>query len=71
MRAPSKNMSASLRSQSPAGNKPVHPEVTKQRMPRQGVIPGESGTENPPGMENPRSTKPYARAVGGHFGGGS
>lgn len=73
MKPPSKNMSASLRGQSPGGRGPEPVTVTSQNPQDASgmVIPGEGGVENPPGTVDGRSAKNYARAVGGHFGGGN
>ena len=72
MKSVSKNMSASLRGQSPggAGAEPIR--VGKQTAPTAAgmTIPGEAGVSNPPGTPPVRSVKDYAGAVGGHFGGG-
>ena len=68
MKAPSKNMAASLRGQSPGGRTGDPIKVSKQSTPRQGPIPGESGVEPALGAVDERSVQHYARAVGGHFG---
>ena len=70
MKSPSKNMSASLRGQSPGGDE--SPRISKQSPESAAgrIIPGESGVEAPPGRVPARSVKPFAGAVGRRFGGG-
>lgn len=53
MKAPSKNVSASLRGQSPAGRSPEAVSVTEQRSggPTM-IVPGDGKVEAPPGRGN-------------------
>lgn len=68
MKSPSRNISDSIRGQSPAGRKPVSVSVSKQKAPGMSPTSGEGGTSMPPGKVHERSVKPYAGAVGGIFG---
>ena len=72
MKSPSKNMSASLRKQSPGGREGMPIEVGKQRPPSMAgaILPGEHGVEAPPGEVHSRSAAHYAPATGSHFGDG-
>lgn len=68
MKPPSKNISDSLRGQSPAGRRPIQVSVSKQSAPQMHPTSGEGGTSMPPGRVHDRSVKPYAGATGGVFG---
>jgi hypothetical protein len=68
MKPPSKNISKSLRGQSPAGRSGENITVSGITSPKQGQWPGESGLEPAPGKISDRSAHKYAGAVGGHFG---
>jgi len=71
MKPPSKNMSTSLRGASPGGRAATSVSVGKQSPATAAdmQVIGEGGVSNPPGNPGDRSTKPFAGAVGGHFGG--
>lgn len=73
MKTPSKNISSSLRGQSPGGRSAEPVSVESQSAESQAgmTIPGEGGVSNPPGTVDSRSAKSYGNAVGGHFGGRS
>ena len=70
-KSPSKNMSASLRGQSPMANGADKISVGKVTPATSAsmTIPGEGGVENPPGTVKPRSAKQYAEVTAKHFGG--
>ena len=70
MKAPSKNMSTSLRGQRAPGRTPSSVEVSALRPFSPSMIaPGEGGVSNPPGAVHPSSTKKYADAAGKKVGG--
>ena len=70
LKPPSKNISSSLRGQSPGGRaaEPVSTGRQSAASAAGMVIPGEGGVSAPPGTAPERTVKPYADAVGGHFG---
>jgi hypothetical protein len=63
MKAPSKNIMASLRGQSPGGREAGTISVSKQTRASMSPIPGEAGVESPPGMVNDRSAQCFADAM--------
>lgn len=67
MKSPSKNISASLRGQSPAGRSPISVSVSKVQSASSisGIVPGEMDVEAPPGKQmQDRSASKYADAMG-------
>ena len=73
IKSPSKNVSASLRSQKEAGRAPINPSVSGMKKGVSMTVPGEGGVEEPAGAgrgaQAGRSAAVYADAVSGKFGG--
>lgn len=71
MKAPSKNIGASLRGQRVGGRAGEAVQVSgmKRASAASMTIPGEGGICNPPGSVDSASVKKFADPVGGHFGG--
>lgn len=70
MKAPAKNISASLKGQRSGGRGGEAPTVGRQKRmsARDMTVPGEGGVSNPPGAVPERSSKAFAGAVGKAFG---
>lgn len=68
MKAPSKNVSASLRGQRIAGRGQESISVTKQSGRPSMTVPGEGGVERPPGAMHERSAAKYTDPMS-RFGG--
>lgn len=64
MKAPSRNISSSLRGQSPGGRSGEPVEVSGLKAGVSMTVPGEGSVEEPPGMMHERSAAHYAGPAG-------
>lgn len=64
MKAPSKDISASLRGQKPGGRSSESVEVSGVQAGESMTVPGTGSVSKPPGMQHERSAAAYADPAG-------